>query len=83
MQSSSSTSGTLAIDAPSSYQCKVLDELLHLHSEVDAFDPFHAFIGVFLFEMSFKFLFAFFEGNDISVLPCFKIESGFNSALSV
>jgi hypothetical protein len=82
MQVSSSTTGAFAINAPSSQQFKVLDELLDLYAEINTFDTFHAFVRVLLFQMGRKFFAAFFEAYDISVLPFVKIKTGINTVLS-
>jgi hypothetical protein len=76
IQVSSSTTGTFAMKAPSLYQLKVLDELPHLHTEIDAFDAVHAGIGILFFKMGRKFLGAFLEFNDIGVLVLVKIKAG-------
>jgi hypothetical protein len=56
IQVSSSTTGTFAMLAPSLQQFKVLDELPHLHAEIDAFDAVHAGIGILFFKMGRKSL---------------------------
>jgi hypothetical protein len=81
MQVSSSTTGVFGIKAPSSKQFKVLDELLDLYAEIKAFDAFHAVICVLLFQMGRKFFAAFFEIDDIRVLPVIKMKTGINAVL--